>query len=83
MRSPGSGQSHAIFSRLRIPPRLDTIRPPVRTPPDARWGSTGWPSNTSRASAALSGRSSATAALMTRWTKPIKLRTESTGRSAR
>src|SRR5207245_9960657 len=31
-RSVGSVQSHTIFSRLLIPPRLETTRPPVRRP---------------------------------------------------
>src|SRR5207245_8909385 len=82
-RSVTSGQSHTIFSRLLMPPRLDTTIPLVRKPL-ARCASRGdCPSSTSRARPAVSGTSSATAAPTTRCATPTTLRTAPAGRSAR
>src|SRR5213592_3080045 len=82
-RSVGSVQSHTIFSRLLIPPRLETTRPLVRRPALRRASRGAWPSSTSRASPALTGASCAAAALTTRWTPATRPRTESACRSAR
>ena len=82
-RSLGAGQSHTIFSWLRIPPALETTMPLVRNPEVRRLSAGSCPSSTSRASPAVTGWSFAAAAPATRCTRPARVRTESTGRSAR
>src|SRR2546426_11109076 len=82
-RSATSGQSQTIFSRLLMPPRLDTTIPLVRKPLERLASRDDWPSSTSRASPAVTGTASAAAALTTRCRKPTKLRTETAGRSRR
>src|SRR6266566_3462434 len=81
-RSATSTQSHTTFSRLLMPPRLETTSPLARKP-RRRVSRGAWPSSTSRASPAESGPSCAAAAPTTRCKRPTRLRTESVGRSAR
>src|SRR5207237_4805527 len=60
-RSATSLQSHTIFSRLLMPPRLETTMPDVRQPAERRLSRGAWPSSTSRASPAVRGPSWAAA----------------------
>src|SRR3989440_11404276 len=83
IRSATSAQSHTTFSRLLMPPRLDTTRPLVRKPLEPRVSRADCPSSTSRASPAQSGPSCAAAALTTRCSIPTRRRTEAVGRSLR
>src|SRR5439155_16300855 len=63
---PTRRSSDLTFSRLLMPPRLDTTRPLVRKPLERRVSRADCPSSTSRASPAESGPSWAAAAPTTR-----------------
>src|SRR5207244_6460406 len=56
-RSDTSAHSQTIFSRLLMPPRLETTSPEVRKPLERRASRGAWPSGTSRARPAYRGAS--------------------------